>query len=301
MEEGPMSYNPEKLLELKMLIDRHADRDKQTNETAVQGLNLFNTGIPQNKTRPVLYQPGIFIGVQGEKSMNINRDHYDYNPGNYLILFIPMTIDCMVIKASAEKPFMGTHLAFEQGRIARMLMKLDRTGYRAPVPDKDAEVSGIYTSGVNDRLLGAFIRLIGTLDDPVEAAVMSDSIIEEIYFQILYSEQGGILQNLLNQNGLIRQISKAVDYVYQNIDQSISVEELAETVHMGSSNFHRKFKEIMHLSPLQYMKKIKLNTAQTLLSEGRSVSEAGYLVGYRSPSQFSREYKRFFGNAPSGE
>jgi AraC-like DNA-binding protein len=111
--------------------------------------------------------------------------------------------------------------------------------------------------------------------------------------------EGAILNNLLHRNGQIQQMFKAVDYIYNHMDQTISVDELACSVQMGSSRFHRKFKEVMHLSPVQYIKKIKLVTAQAFILEGKSVSEAGYQVGYKSPSQFSREYKRFFGKVPS--
>ena len=294
-----MSYKAEKLNELKNLIDRHTEVNVLQEQGPVRGFHMFKSDRIQDKTAPVLYRPGIFFGVQGEKVMNLNGRAYDYNPGHFLTLFIPMTIECMVIKASPEEPLMGAFLSFDQGRLARILMKMDRAGHRSPLPDEASEISGIYTSEINDRLLDAFIRLAETLDDPVEASVLGESITDEIYFQILYSEQGGIFHSLLHQNGLIQQISKAVDYVHNNMDRAISVDELAESVHMGSSNFHRKFKEVMHLSPLQYVKKIKLSTARILITEGNSVSEAGYRVGYKSPSQFSREYKRFFGNAPS--
>lgn len=296
-----MSYNPVKLNELRELIDRHTETDMIRELRPIPGFHLFKTDKIQPQSAPVLYRPGIFIGVQGEKVMNLNGRPYDYNPGHFLTLFIPMTIECMVVKASPEEPIMGAFLSFDQGILARIMMKLDRTGYSPALPDEDSVISGIYTSELNDRLLNGFIRLTEALDDPVEAAVLGESIIDEIYFHILYSEQGGIFHSLLHQNGQIQQISRAVDYVHSHLDRSVSVDELAGTVNMGSSNFHRKFKEVMHLSPLQYMKKIKLSTAQALISEGSSVSEAGYRVGYKSPSQFSREYKRFFGSAPSGD
>ena len=108
-----------------------------------------------------------------------------------------------------------------------------------------------------------------------------------------------MLKYHLQQRGQIHEISKAVEYVHQNLDKSMSIDDLANIVNMSSSGFHKKFKEVMHLSPLQYAKSIKLNKAQTYIVEGKSVSEAGFMVGYNSPAQFSREYKRFFGMAPS--
>jgi AraC-like DNA-binding protein len=90
-----------------------------------------------------------------------------------------------------------------------------------------------------------------------------------------------------------------VEYIHQNLDKPVSVEQLADMVHMSRTSFYENFKEVMHLSPLQYAKSVKLDKAQSLIKEGRKANEAGYLVGYNSPAQFSREYKRHFGYAPS--
>jgi len=293
-----MNDDQSKLTELKQQIDKHTEADVRYCPQVIPELYMFNWTTTQAEAGPVLYRPGVAISVQGKKSMTLGDKSYDYNPGNFMTLFMPMTMECKIIEASPKEPLMGVHLAFDQGRIAQLLMKLNRSGF-SPGQTERGEFSGIYTAAVNDQLLDAFIRLMDTLDDPVKAAVLGESIIDEIYFHILYSGQGAILNNLLHRNGQIQQISKAVDYVYNHMDQTISVEELADSVQMGSSSFHRKFKEVMHLSPVQYIKKIKLITAQALILEGKSVSEAGYQVGYKSPSQFSREYKRFFGNVPS--
>ena len=126
-----------------------------------------------------------------------------------------------------------------------------------------------------------------------------ESIIDEIYFRLLSSWQGGGLTHLLQQRGQIKQISKAVEFVHQNLDKTLSVEDMAGVVNMSASGFHKKFKEVMHLSPLQYAKSIKLNRAHNYILEGKSVSEAGYMVGYNSPAQFSREFKRLSGFSPS--
>jgi AraC-like DNA-binding protein len=103
----------------------------------------------------------------------------------------------------------------------------------------------------------------------------------------------------LQQRGEIQRIAKAVEYIHQHLDEPVSVEELAEMVYMSRTSFYETFRDVMHLSPLQYAKSVKLHRAQMLIREGKRASEAGYLVGYNCPSQFSREYKRHFGYAPS--
>ena len=129
--------------------------------------------------------------------------------------------------------------------------------------------------------------------------MLADSIVDEIYYRLLDDERGNELRFLLQQRGEIQRISKAVEYIHQNLDKAVSVKQLAEMVHMGQTSFYANFKKVMHLSPLQYAKSVKLYKAQKLIKAGRSASEAGYLVGYNSSAQFSREYKRHFGFVPS--
>jgi AraC-like DNA-binding protein len=162
-----------------------------------------------------------------------------------------------------------------------------------------SDPSGIFEIPLNDNLLNPFIRLFETLSDPREAGFLSESIIDEIYFRLLIDERGGELRHLLQQRGEIQRISKAVDHIHQHIDQPVSVEDLADMVHMGQTSFYENFKKVMHMSPLKYAKSIKLDRAQLLIREGKKANEAGFLVGYNSPAQFSREYKRHFGFAPS--
>jgi AraC-like DNA-binding protein len=173
---------------------------------------------------------------------------------------------------------------------------------------------GIHATGFDDlhlntlctKLIGkrfgktfSFIRLFGALSDPIEAAFLGELIIDEIYFRLLSNERGGELRHLLQQRGEIQRISRAVEYIHQNLDQRISVGQLAKMVHMGQTSFYQNFRNVMHMSPLQYVKSVKLHKAQALIREGKKANEAGYLVGYNSPAQFSREYKRHFGFAPS--
>jgi AraC-like DNA-binding protein len=152
---------------------------------------------------------------------------------------------------------------------------------------------------LSDSLLDPFIRLFESLSTPTDAAMLGDSIVDEIYYRLLSDERGGELRFLLQQRGQIQLIAKAVEHIHQNLDKPVSVDELAKMVHMSRPTFYENFRAVMHISPLQYAKSMKLCRAQALIKEGKKANEAGYLVGYNSPSQFSREYKRHFGYAPS--
>jgi AraC-like DNA-binding protein len=215
-----------------------------------------------------------------------------------MALFAPLPVECEILEASPEKPLLGVGIFFDRNRISNLLLKMDMTE-KPPFKQDDIKASAIFSGPIKNNLLDATIRLLKTLRSPSEAAILGESIIDEIYFRVLSEEQGGTLKYHLQQRGQIHQISKAVEYVHQNLDKPLFVDELADIVNMSSSGFHKKFKEVMHLSPLQYAKSIKLNKAQTYIMDGKSVSEAGYMVGYNSPAQFSREYKRHFGIVPS--
>lgn len=291
-----METQSHKMAELVSLLEKYAPQDGLCS-TSIKNLSTIRASSLTQRA-PVVYPPGIIVGAQGKKHIYIEGKQYEYSAGNFLVVFVPMPVEIEVMEASPEKPVLAAGIYIDKNKLANLLLKMDMV---EPTPNRSEGItaSGIFSAPIKDSLLDATIRLLRLLDNPVEAAILSESIIDEIYFRILTEEQGGELKYLLQQRGQIQHISRAVEYIHQHLDQPVSVEELADFVNMSSSGFHKKFKEVMHLSPLQYTKSIKLNRARGLILEGKSVSEAGYMVGYNSPAQFSREYKRLFGYAPS--
>lgn len=291
-----MEDRSEKMAELLNLMEKHAPHDGVF-PTSIDNLLTFKVSEPSQRT-PLVYEPGIIIGVKGRKNIYLEGRRYDYSAGDFLAIFVPMSVECETPEATPEKPLMGAGIVIDLNRIARLLLKMDIVEQTSAKPDT-IDASGIFSGPIKENLLDATIRLFKSLESPSEAAILGEAIIDEIYFRILIEERGGTLKYLLQQHGQIQQIAKAVEYVYKNLDKPVSVDDMADIVNMSSSGFHKKFKEVMHLSPLQYVKSIKLNRAHAYILEGKSVSEAGYMVGYNSPAQFSREYKRHFGVVPS--
>lgn len=242
--------------------------------------------------------PAIWVVAQGKKYCYVGDQKYEYSAGNVLVTFYPMVMESEIVEASPDKPLLVAGVAIDLGRMAEILMRIDRVD-GAGIKPETINPSGIFSISLNDALLDPFIRLLKILDNPRDLAILSDSIVDEIYYRLLCDERGGELRFLLGQRGEIQRISKTVDYIHQNLDQPISVEELANMVHMAQSTFYENFRNVMHMSPLQYAKSVKLDKAQALIKEGKKANEAGYMVGYNSPAQFSREYKRHFGYSPS--
>lgn len=291
-----MTTRKTKLAELGQLILKNAPNNG-VYQSVLHPLVMFRESKSEGRI-PWVYEPALIIAAQGKKYIYLDGERYEYSAGHFLALFMPMAIECELIDVSEDKPMLGVGIRLDRHRLANIVLKMDSMAQALTQPEV-LNTSGIFSAPVKDNLLDASIRLLRTLDDPAEATIVGESIIDEIYFRILSEEQGGALKVLLRQQGQIQQISRAVEYLHENLDKNVSVDDLANLVNMSSSGFHKKFKEVMHLSPLQYTKLIRLNKAKTYIMEGKNVSEAGYMVGYNSPAQFSREYKRQFGVSPS--
>lgn len=292
-----MTISASGMLEFKQLLAKHCP-EEGGNQTQIANLMTWKMSEPY-KLVPQVYEPCIFIGAQGEKNIYLDGKRYDYNPGNIMALFAPMPLECELIEASPEKPLLVAVIKLDLNRIAQMILKMQQAAPQIMKQKAQENVSGIFSAPLKQSLLDVMIRLLKTLDDPNAATILGESIIDEIYFRILSDEQGGMLKYHLQQRGQIHEILRTVEYLHQNLDKSISIDDMADFVNMSSSGFHKKFKEVMHLSPLQFVKSIKLNKAQSYIMQGKNVSEAGFMVGYNSSAQFSREYKRFFGVPPS--
>jgi AraC-like DNA-binding protein len=291
-----MAYQTDKLEKLVTLVEQHSQQEG-VNLTRVESLGTFKASTTQGRS-PAVDQPAIVIVGQGEKHCYVGNKKFDYSVGNALVMFYPMPVEVEIVKASPDKPFLAAGVRIDLGRMADVLLRIDRIEGAVAKPDS-VDPSGLFSVPLNDRLLDPTIRLFESLANPRDAAMLGDAIVDEIYYRVLCDERGGALRILLQQRGQIQRISKAAAYIHRNLDKPVSVEQLADMVYMSRTSFYENFRDVMHLSPLQYAKSVKLHKAQALIQEGKNASEAGYLVGYNSPSQFSREYKRHFGFAPS--
>lgn len=291
-----MVYETEKLNEFATLLKRYASKDG-VSFTSNKHVGLIRESFAHRKI-PACFEPSLIFVGQGQKSCYVGDHVYKYSAGNLLVVFLPTPVETEIIGATTEYPFLAAGIRVDLVRFTNMLLKIENADSDAMKPIS-ASSSSIFTMPLHDLLLDAVIRLLNTVENPRDAAILSDSIIDEIYYRILVDDKGGDFRFLLQQRGEIRRISKAIEYIHHNLDKQISIEGLAEMVHMSRTTFYESFRNMMYMSPLQYVKAMKLHKAKTLLSEGNRVNETGYLVGYNSPSQFSREFKHYFGYAPS--
>lgn len=267
------------------------------NTTSLDNMIVIRESESHAKIR-ALYDPFLVIAGKGRKNCYVGEQKYEYGTGRGLAVLLPMPVQTEIIGATPDEPFLAVVIALNLDRMADILMKIERAEGFAAQPVVE-DMSGIFSMPLTDELIRPVLRLFDVLRSVRDMAVLADLILDEIHYRLLCHESGVALRSLLHQRGQIQRISRAIDHIHQHVDEPVSVEQLAQMVHMSRTTFYEHFRSVMHISPLQYAKSVKLFQANKFIKDGKNASEAGYLVGYNSPAQFSREYKRHFGHSPS--
>ena len=288
---APAGYGAgmEPLNELRTLISRHAG-DGLT-ATALPSLVLMAVDAP---TEPVhhVYEPALAIVAQGAKQSVLGERLIDYRAGQYLVVSIDLPMIGYVTEASATAPFLALGLKLKPAAIATLL--LETATERTVV-----ESVGIGVSDAPDELLDPVVRLVRLLDRPEDVAVLAPMIEREILWRLLSGEQGAMVRQIGLADSRLSQISYAIRWIRSHYAETFRIEDLAQLAAMSVSSFHRHFRAVTEMSPLQYQKRVRLQEARArLLAESADVAAVGFGVGYDSPSQFSREYSRLFGVPP---
>ncbi|MCB1007506.1 MAG: AraC family transcriptional regulator [Acidobacteria bacterium] len=247
---------------------------------------------------PLIYSAGIVILGQGHKVGYLGDRRFEYDAESCLVLGIPVPFECES-HGTPEEPLLGIRididLATVHGLVARFGGRLGLERRKGVVAQ-----SGVEPLAMDADLVAATVRLLESLRDPMDRQVVGPAAVDEIFYRVLRSAKGHVLYDLTQHQTPYSNVAQALDRMHRDYRESLSVEDLARESAMGVSSFHRAFKEITGDSPVQYLKKVRLLKAKGLLVfEGRQVSEAAYEVGYASPSQFSREFKRYFRVPPS--
>nr|WP_163504025.1 AraC family transcriptional regulator [Halomonas socia] len=243
---------------------------------------------------PLIYDPSLIIVAQGHKVGYLGAREIHYGPGHYLVQTLPLPFECLTL-ASAEAPLLGVSVRLEPGLLGELVTAMGESLVDATAADPVPMASVPMAAGMH----GAVVRLLESLHEPGAAAAMGEARVREVVFEALKGEQGPALRALVLHQGHYARIVQVLTRLQVHYAEDISVEEMARQANMSLSTFHQHFKQIVHSSPLQYVKRLRLIKAQQLLMQDvRNVNRAAAAVGYRSVSQFSRDYKRYFGASP---
>jgi AraC-like DNA-binding protein len=246
---------------------------------------------------PTIYQPCLAIVVQGRKRAVLNDEVFHYDALNYLVVSVTLHGLGQVLEATPEHPYLSLRLNLDLEEIARLVLELGDLG-----PSPTAADRGLYVARLDEPLLDAVLRMVKLLDTPEDIGVLAPVVQREIYYRMLRGELGSRLVDLAQSEGGNHRVVRAIEWLKQHYAAPLRIEELAGAVHMSSSALHHRFKAVTAMSPLQYQKHLRLHEARRLMfADGIESATAGHRVGYESPSQFSREYRRLFGAPPRSE
>jgi AraC-like DNA-binding protein len=282
------------LTEITVLIDRHVGPgDMTTVTTAIPTLAVSRC---RRSTEPLghVYEPILALVAQGTKQTVLGNRTFNYRAGQYLIVSASLPITSRIVTASFDKPFLALSLKIKPTLVADLILEIPGTGH------SKSELTAMGTSNAPSNLLDPLMRLLRLLDHPRDVAVLATGIEREIIWRLINGPKGALIRTIGTADPRLSEISHTLQWIHSHLHETLRVETLAANAKMSLSTFHRHFKSATAMTPIQYQKQSRLQEAhRRLLSNEQSIEAVGFSVGYESPSQFSREYKRFFGLPPS--
>jgi AraC-like DNA-binding protein len=277
------------LPELQRLLHRHAGQELLPSV-------LVKASDTPTEPMPAVSDPVFALVGQGRKRTILGDTVFDYGAGQYLVV----SVDLPVIAHVVEAPYVVFGMRLEPALIAGLLLETaaPRTpGERAPV-----ESPGIAVSTAPEDLLDPVVRLMRLLDHPADLPVLGAAIEREIVWRLITGDQGAMVRQIGLADSRLAQIGRAIRWIRQNYADLFRVEDAARVAGMSVTSFHRHFRAVTTMTPIQYQKQIRLQEARArLIAEPHDVAGVGFAVGYESPSQFSREYRRMFGAPPGAD
>ena len=281
----------DELARLASAIERQTTAD-DVYDTEVPALRLSRFSAPSDLAA-LVYEPCLCVVAQGAKEVLLGDETYRLDPAQSLLVSVDLPVAARVVEASPGRPYLAVRIALDPAVVGELLAD----GTAAPPPGPPARA--IAVTPAEPPLLDAVTRLVALLDSPQDIAPLAPLVLREITYRVLAGPQGSRLRQIASAGAPAQRIARAIRWLKDHFAEPLRVESLAKHVRMSPSAFHLHFKGVTALSPLQYQKRLRLQEARRLmLGEGLEAAEAAFRVGYESPSQFSREYRRLFGAPP---
>ena len=259
----------------------------------ISGVSLHRRSAPTPPCRTT-YHPGIIVVAQGSKQANLGRNTFIYDAGHYLLTAVDLPIVSWVAQATQEAPCLVLSLKLDISVVQDLLSREE-----IRVADAPSDSPAMSIGETTPEFLDACCRLLNLLDSPQDIPFLSGLVQREIIYRVLRGHEGTRLRAVATLGDQSHRTAKAISWIAANYAKALHVEELAQIASMGVSTLHHHFRALTAMSPLQYQKQLRLQSARNLmLNNGLDAASAAFEVGYESPTQFNREYKRFFGQPP---
>ncbi|MBD3885739.1 AraC family transcriptional regulator [Phormidium tenue FACHB-886] len=279
---------------LAELVNRHTNgRGNGIHSTAIAQLELMRESVAPTALRAV-YEPTLCIILQGKKETLLGQETYHYGAAQYIVVTVDLPLSGNIVEATPDKPYLCFKLSLDATQLWHIIDQLQRT------PDqKESSVRGLFVSDANAPLIDCATRLTRLLDTPEDIPFLAPMMIREIYYRLLMGDQSEAVWQIATSGSYMQRIAAVIKQIKAEFAKPLSMDDLAKQASMSSASFHRHFKAVTSMSPLQYQKQLRLLEARRLmLAEDVDATHAAYQVGYESPSQFNREYSRMFGAPP---
>ncbi|MCX7567672.1 AraC family transcriptional regulator [Sulfitobacter sp. F26169L] len=278
---------------IKQFIARRTFGDGLT-ETGIAGLHLFRAteAIP---CVPAIYEPCVMAIVSGTKEVVLDGRKYVYDNSQYLCCPMSMPVQAGTPTASRDDPLYGVMISLDRRAMVGVAMEIEAAGGRLAPTGGALRERGIRLARWDDTFTHALLRLLQLGDSQTDMAVLGEARFREVYYAILKGEAGDFARQAF---GAGNAIARSIAHVSSHLDMPISIDDMASRAGMSRAAFHRQFKQVTTMAPIQFVKSMRLNSAAMKIAGGMAVNEAAIDVGYVSPSQFSREFKRMYGQTP---
>lgn len=279
--------------EMAQIIARHSP-DEGFRKSAIDGLWLIRADTPSMPI-PTVYDPSLCIIVQGAKTVSVGGRSLFYDAAHYLIASVDLALVGHVVTASPEEPYLCCKIDLDPAVMAELLMTEG-----SALPPGEPPALAVHPG--DPALLDAACRLLRLLDTPDAIPALAPLIQREILYRLLTGPHAAMLRHAASADSHLGQISRAIAWIREHVREQLRIADVARAARMSVSSLHQHFKTITGLTPLQYHKQLRLHEARNLMiASGLTAGSAGYAVGYDSPSQFSREYRRLYGAPPRSD
>lgn len=279
--------------QIKQIIENRLTEDGLV-ETGVKGVRLFRVTHPL-RCAPAVYEPSVVAIVSGAKEAILSGKSYVYDSSQYMCCTMSMPVEAGTPTASPDNPLLGVIISLNTKVMTKLTIQMESTVSAMRKPRSGPLPNSFALAKWDDTFTEALLRLVQLGECPTQTTVLGNGRLWEVYYAILNGEVGDSVRCAF---GVDNEIARAIKYLSSHLDEAVTIEEMAEQVGMSRAVLHRKFKQATTMSPIQFVKSMRLNNAAMNIAGGMSVNQAAMGVGYVSSSQFSREFKRMYGQSP---